>query len=78
MDRDAFDYVYTVEKLSALKGRKLHGKRNHIARFQDDGDWRYESMTEKNIDECREMAKEWIALQKNGMKRWSRKCACLR
>ena len=63
MDRDAFDYVYTVEKLSALKGRKLHGKRNHIARFQDDGDWRYESMAEENIDECRKMAKEWIALR---------------
>lgn len=62
-DRDAFDYVYTVEKLSALKGRKLHGKRNHIARFMDDGDWRYESMSEQNIDECRKMAKEWISLR---------------
>ena len=44
-DRDGFDYIYTVEKLSLLKGKKLHGKRNHIARFMDDGDWRYETMT---------------------------------
>lgn len=62
-NRDGFDYVYSVEKLSSLKGKKLHSKRNHIARFMDDGDWRYEQMTEDNIPECRRMAKEWIALR---------------
>lgn len=62
-DRDKFDYVYTVEKLSSLKGKKLHGKRNHIARFMDDGDWHYEEMTQKNITECRKMAREWIAMR---------------
>ena len=62
-NRDNFDYVYTVEKLSTLKGKKLHGKRNHIARFMDDGDWHYESLTEKNMDECRRMAKEWTSLR---------------
>lgn len=62
-NRDNFDYVYTVEKLSTLKGKKLHGKRNHIARFMDDGDWHYEAITEKNMDECRRMAKEWTSLR---------------
>ena len=62
-NRDNFDYVYTVEKLSTLKGKKLHGKRNHIARFMDDGDWHYEPLTEKNMDECRLMAKEWTSLR---------------
>lgn len=62
-NRDDFDYVYTVEKLSSLKGKKLHGKRNHIARFMDDGDWHYEQMTKENITECRRMAKEWISLR---------------
>ena len=62
-NRDGFDYVYTVEKLASLKGKKLHGKRNHIARFMDDGDWHYEQMTEDNIAECRSLAKEWIALR---------------
>lgn len=63
LDRDDFDYVYTVEKLSSLRGKKLHGKRNHIARFMDDGDWRYEKMSQSNIDECRKMAKEWTSLR---------------
>jgi hypothetical protein len=60
-DRSDFDYIYTVEKLSTLRGKKLHGKRNHIARFMDDNDWRYDKMSSDNIDECRKMAREWIA-----------------
>lgn len=59
-DRGDFDYVYTVEKLSTLRGKKLHGKRNHIARFKDDNDWSYEPLSRENMDECREMAKLWI------------------
>ena len=59
IDRSDFDYVYTVEKLSKLQGRKLHGKRNHIARFMDDDDWSYEELDRDNIEECRTMAKKW-------------------
>ncbi len=62
-DRNRFDYVYSVEKLSLLRGKKLHGKRNHIARFMDDGDWSYEEMSKDNITECRKMAKEWISMR---------------
>lgn len=62
-DRPRFDYIYTVEKLSTLRGKKLHGKRNHIARFMDGDDWHYESMTDKNIEECRKMAREWAELR---------------
>lgn len=58
-DRGDFDYIYTVEKLAELKGKKLHGKRNHIARFMDDNDWRYEPMSVANIENCRKMSKEW-------------------
>ncbi len=32
-DRDSCDYVYRIEKLAALKGRKLQKKRNHLNRF---------------------------------------------
>ena len=31
--REAFDYIYTAEDLAYLKGRKYHGKRNHLSRF---------------------------------------------
>lgn len=59
-DRGDFDYIYTVEKLTTLRGKKLHGKRNHIARFKDEDDWSYESLKKENIDGCRKMAKLWV------------------
>ncbi|MBQ4523735.1 MAG: GNAT family N-acetyltransferase [Lachnospiraceae bacterium] len=59
-DRGDFDYVYTVEKLTTLRGKKLHGKRNHIARFKDEEDWNYEPLNQENIDGCRRMAKLWM------------------
>lgn len=58
-DRDSFDYIYTVEKLTSLSGKKLHGKRNHIARFKDNEDWSYEPLTEENKQECYEMNLAW-------------------
>ena len=32
--RDNFDYVYTIDALADLRGRKLQKKRNHFNRFQ--------------------------------------------
>ena len=34
-DRDSFDYVYSVDDLADLKGRKFQKKRNHLHRFED-------------------------------------------
>lgn len=62
-DRDDFDYIYAQEKLSSLAGKKLHGKRNHIARFKDGGDWSYEPMTGENLEECRTMTYRWIKMR---------------
>lgn len=62
-DRDSFDYIYSREKLASLAGKKLHGKRNHIARFKDGDDWSYEPMTEENLEECRRMTYTWIKMR---------------
>ena len=32
-DRDVADYIYEIEKMITLAGKKLHGKRNHIICF---------------------------------------------
>jgi len=32
-DRDSFDYVYAIDDLADLKGRKFQKKRNHVNRF---------------------------------------------
>ncbi len=34
-DRDSFDYVYAIEDLAELRGRKFQKKRNHVNRFMD-------------------------------------------
>lgn len=57
--RDDSDYIYTVEKLSKLAGKKLHGKRNHIARFKDDEDWQYETISDDNMKDCLDMNSRW-------------------
>ncbi|MBO5068796.1 MAG: GNAT family N-acetyltransferase [Roseburia sp.] len=62
-DRDGYDYIYSREKLATLAGKKLHGKRNHIARFKDGGDWSYEPLTGENLEECREMTYTWIRMR---------------
>lgn len=40
-DRDNADYIYTKEKLSDLSGRRLSSKRNHIHKFEKNGDWKF-------------------------------------
>lgn len=58
--RDDFDYVYLLEKLVSLRGKKLHRKRNHINNFKrNNPDWSFEPLTEDNIEEAIEMNKEW-------------------
>ena len=48
-DRDEADYVYESEKLATLSGKKMHGKKNHVNRFQKEfeGRWSYESMKKR-------------------------------
>lgn len=58
-NRDDYDYVYSTEKLSTLSGRKLHGKRNHIARFKDDNNWMYRDMMPEDAGECMRLLDLW-------------------
>lgn len=59
--RYAADYVYRSSDLIELKGRKYHGKRNHISRFETNNpDWAYEDITADNLEQCREMFQKWL------------------
>ncbi|MDD3795032.1 MAG: phosphatidylglycerol lysyltransferase domain-containing protein [Lachnospiraceae bacterium] len=59
-DRDNADYVYEREKLANLSGKKYHGKKNHINKFMKTyPDWRYETITDENVEECFQMALKW-------------------
>ena len=61
-DRDSWDYVYDVNKLADLAGKKLHSKRNHIHRFDERfPDWMAEPIDAHNVEECVEMERIWAA-----------------
>lgn len=59
-DRDSADYLYEYKTLAELKGKKLHGKRNHINRFEENyPDYQYEIIDDSNFQECIDMAYHW-------------------
>ncbi len=59
-NRDDADYIYLTENLAALNGKKYHSKRNHIKFFEKNYNWTYESLSEKNINDCIRMTEKWI------------------
>lgn len=58
-ERDFADYVYRSEDLITLKGKKYHGKRNHINSFKEQYDWSYEPITDDNTMDCIRMLARW-------------------
>lgn len=58
--RDNFDYIYLVENLLHLKGKKYQAKRNHINRFKKNYQYSYAPLTKGDIPECLEVLKLWM------------------
>ena len=66
--RDSFDYVYNIDDLADLSGRKYHRKRNHLHRFYDAfPNYRVEPITPENIPAIRQMVEEWYSKRLNEM-----------
>ena len=59
-DRNFFDYVYSIDALADLKGKKLQKKRNHFNRFQAARpDYRVEPICCENIARVQHMVNDW-------------------
>ncbi len=59
-DRGSYDYVYSIDNLAELAGKKYDGKRNHINKFKKKySEYLLEPINADNIALAEEMAHEW-------------------
>lgn len=64
IDRDAFEYVYAIEELCSLAGRKYQRKRNHLNRFLAlHPNATAEPITPENTPEVCQMVADWYRLR---------------
>ena len=59
-NRNAFDYLYEIDTLCELAGKKYQAKRNHINRFvQANPHWHTKPVTKDDLAICRSLAQAW-------------------
>ncbi len=59
-DRNSYDYVYSIDDLADLKGRKYQRKRNHVNRFNQSYPYcEIQPLSDSNRAQALEMAKRW-------------------
>ncbi len=60
--RDSFDYVYDIDNLADLAGRKYHRKRNHYNRFRENNPgYTVEPIDQHNLPLVKQMVDTWYA-----------------
>ena len=63
-DRDTFDYVYDIDDLADLKGRKFQKKRNHLNRFREQNPgYRLEPITRETLSQVEALVQQWYQLR---------------
>ncbi len=58
-DINSFDYVYSVEELTNLAGKRFHGKKNHVNKFQRLYNWEYRPIVLENVQNCIDVFEQW-------------------
>jgi len=59
-DRDGYDYVYAIDDLADLPGKKYQKKRNHCNRFRADyPNYHVKELSDDNLPKVREMLSNW-------------------
>ncbi|WP_319370872.1 phosphatidylglycerol lysyltransferase domain-containing protein [uncultured Ilyobacter sp.] len=63
-ERDRFDYLYSIEDLINLKGRKFHNKKNLVNKFEKIYEFSYEKINNENIKDVIEFEEKWCQERK--------------
>ena len=59
-DRDSYDYIYDINDLADLKGRKYQKKRNHFNRFRDAYPYyTVEALSDENVEAVKALTDRW-------------------
>lgn len=62
-DRDYSDYVYRVDDLIRLSGRKYHGKKNHLNRFKKQYEFEYRPLDLELVECFLDMQDSWCRIR---------------
>jgi hypothetical protein len=65
-DPDNFDYIYRVEDLVELKGKKYDGKRNRIRKFESTFSHEYAALARGDVAGCVRLLEHWFEEKRNG------------
>lgn len=61
-DEGSYDYVYSIDDLAYLKGKKYHGKRNHLNRFFEAfPNYTVQPIGEDNISKVKQFVEDWYS-----------------
>lgn len=59
-DRDSYDYVYAIDDLAELKGKKYQKKRNHVNRFRTEHpDYRVQPLCDELLEDVKALVNGW-------------------
>ena len=59
-DRDSYDYVYAIDDLAELKGKKYQKKRNHVNRFRTEHpDYRVQPLCDELLEGVKALVNGW-------------------
>jgi len=59
--REHWDYLYDVQELCELRGKRFHKKKNLLNQFRKAYDYHYHSMTPDCVEAALDMQSEWMA-----------------
>ncbi len=65
-DPGNFDYIYRVEDLADLKGKKYDGKRNRVKKFESTCPHEYTALTRGDVAACGRLLEDWFEEKANG------------
>jgi hypothetical protein len=57
--RSQWDYLYSIEELTRLKGNRFHKKKNLVNQFKKKYNYEYISLTDKMIEQAAGMQESW-------------------